>query len=329
MQIFIKTLTSKTITLDVQPSDSIEAIKLKIQDSQGSPPYEQRLIFSGKQLEDDCCLIDCNITNESTLTLALRIRGGGGPCYVKVDGRRTAGPSSTDNFQLMPFIFNDREYQSCEQAYQALKFDVDSFEHEAIRNILPFPHETDHEHGMRCWRAGQKVNSALKDRDAGKIKVMYDVNKAKYNQYPELQRVLLETGHSEIVGAPSTTWIFQGVTHYWSFWNGVIQMRIREELRDPVDRIPGVLESLVEKCEGYGSVIVPSGVSVEHNNDREALLMSMKACGFKMPWICSFCNFDNTSYPSICEACDTKNAEYASVLAIVNSHKQNKKDNSL
>jgi ubiquitin len=75
-KLLVKTLTGKTISLDVKLTDTVEAVKQQVADKEGIPPDQQRLIYAGKQLEDGKTLADYTITDNATVHLVLRLRGG-------------------------------------------------------------------------------------------------------------------------------------------------------------------------------------------------------------------------------------------------------------
>ena len=111
MQIFVKTLTGKSIAMTVNPTDSIETVKEQLRQREGIPADQQRLIFARKQMEGDRTLADYNIQPSSTIHLVLRLRGGGMQIFVKTltGNTITITTDKTENIKQIKEKLRDKE----------------------------------------------------------------------------------------------------------------------------------------------------------------------------------------------------------------------------
>ncbi|EKX42824.1 hypothetical protein GUITHDRAFT_111195 [Guillardia theta CCMP2712] len=159
----------------------------------------------------------------------------GGKCFlVEQDKSQVEGPACTDNFQVVKFMYDGLEWHSVEQCYQAAKYITDRRLY--IRDMLPKDGESDEAYGLRMWDEGQCFTSQMNPQWLDvRMHVMYLINRAKYQHNPSLQEELLTTGDKLIWGKPST--------HEWQKWNGLIQMRIREEIQSKALDGPALSQS--------------------------------------------------------------------------------------
>jgi predicted NAD-dependent protein-ADP-ribosyltransferase YbiA (DUF1768 family) len=179
----------------------------------------------------------------------------GGPCrLVSETGKTTTAPECTNNFQIRPFVYRNNKFYSCEQAYQAFKFNEGSDGFKKVIAMIPKNDSVEEgsRHGNAVWWVGQQNEGDLnRNLDNIKIRTMLNANRAKYDQNDDLKEELLSTGSLIIVGGPSTSWTYKSKSHNWSYWNGRIQMIIREELRPADKRNNELLSQLLQEIDSY------------------------------------------------------------------------------
>lgn len=107
MQLFVKTLTGKTVSIEVEEGESIEDVKAKIAEKEGIPPEQQRLIFGGQQLQDSKTLQDYDVGDDATLHLVLRLRGGGASGIATTRWFQIGGHQKVDEGFVKAHLINE------------------------------------------------------------------------------------------------------------------------------------------------------------------------------------------------------------------------------
>eukprot|EP00948_MAST-09A_sp_MAST-9A-sp1_P002489 g2489.t1 len=170
----------------------------------------------------------------------------GGPCMC--NGK--AVKPGTDNYEIFPFKFEGDTFYSSEHCYQAMKMKSSS-DRKKIVKCVPRKDENAWDYGMRVWQKGQLLPKR-KDWEKIKVDCMYKANRLKLEQNSVALTALIESN-----GTPKGPITHRGSGAFWDYWNPVLLMRIREELRPDGD--PKVIQKFKELMDKYRASTRGSG----------------------------------------------------------------------
>ena len=165
----VKTLTGKSITVYIQPYDTVDDLKTKVQEIEGIPPDQQRFVFAGEQLEDDHkLLIDYNVQAGSTIHLILRLRGG---MFHPSSGRHDFNELEEEDGPPTPIIRVDLQLPNGETRSMSISGDstMQDLKAEALGYFVEDRHSEDSDSGDNVSEKRTKKRKACSQSSRGDI----------------------------------------------------------------------------------------------------------------------------------------------------------------